>query len=174
MQYLIAVLPDRIGAEAAYTALEDAGFDRSKIDIVGRGYRSADEVGLANPDVAARRQISLLNYWLVPFGFGAGFLFNILSGIDIFVPGPDLLDHVVGGVLGAGAGLLGSYFTGGWVGSASTGDALTYRNRLEAGRYLVILRGEPAVLERAVPILRRFRPEHLQGYVASDSGAAVG
>ena len=49
MNYLIAVLPDRIKAEEAYTALEKAGIPLSKMAIAGRGYKSADELGLYDP-----------------------------------------------------------------------------------------------------------------------------
>jgi len=44
MNYLVAVLPDRIQAEAAYLALEKRG-PTNKVTILGR-YKSADEFGL--------------------------------------------------------------------------------------------------------------------------------
>ena len=46
MNYLVAVLSDRIQAEAAYTALEAKGLPMTGITILGRGYKSADEYGL--------------------------------------------------------------------------------------------------------------------------------
>jgi len=49
MSYLIAVLVDRIQAEAAYTALEKAGIATEKLSILGRGYKSADEFGFIDP-----------------------------------------------------------------------------------------------------------------------------
>ena len=43
MNYLVAVLPDRIQAEAAYTALEKEGLPIEQVSILGKGYKSADE-----------------------------------------------------------------------------------------------------------------------------------
>jgi hypothetical protein len=46
MSYLVAVLSDRSQAEAAYSALEQEGLPNTQIDILGNGYKSADEYGL--------------------------------------------------------------------------------------------------------------------------------
>jgi hypothetical protein len=46
MNYLIAVLSDRIQAEAAYSALGKEGLPYDQINILGNGYQSADEYGL--------------------------------------------------------------------------------------------------------------------------------
>ena len=56
MNYLIAVLPDRFKAEEAYTALEKAGIPLSKMAIAGRGYKTADELGLYDPKQQAREK----------------------------------------------------------------------------------------------------------------------
>ncbi|GEM_PF-5486226 len=40
MSYLIAVVADRIEAEAAYTALEKADIPQEEMTIVGRGYKN--------------------------------------------------------------------------------------------------------------------------------------
>jgi hypothetical protein len=50
-----------------------------------------------------------------------------------------------------------------------SGDALSYRNRLSEGKFLVVVRGSEAVLRQATPILRKFRPETIQGY-SGDQG----
>ena len=46
MSYLIAVVANRIAAEEAYTALEQAGFTQKALTIIGTGYKTADEFGL--------------------------------------------------------------------------------------------------------------------------------
>ncbi|GCA86516.1 hypothetical protein MiHa_04510 [Microcystis aeruginosa NIES-2522] len=43
------MLADRIEAEEAAVALEKAGIPQSQVTILGRGYKSADEFGLAPP-----------------------------------------------------------------------------------------------------------------------------
>ncbi len=167
MNYLVAVLPDRIQAEAAYLALEKEGIPTNKVSILGRGYKSADEFGLIDPNEQAKKQTNLLKSWLVPFGFVAGYLFNVLTGLETFPFVGAIGNHIIGGLLGAGAGAMGAFFTGGGVGLAvGSGDALPYRNRLDAGKYLVVVQGTENETRQATRILRSFEPENLQGYAA--------
>ncbi len=165
MNYLVAVLPDRIQAEAAYSALEKEGLPMAQVSILGRGYKSADEYGLIDPNEQAKKQAKLMAYWLVPFGFFAGFAFSVLSGLDTFAWAGEIGNHVIGGLLGAFGGAMGSIFAGGGVGLiVGGGDALPYRNRLNAGKYLVVLKGTESQTRQATRILRQFEPETLQGY----------
>lgn len=165
MNYLVAVLPDRIQAEAAYLALEKDGVPIDKVSILGRGYKSADEFGLIDPNEQAKKQSQLLSFWLVPFGFAAGFAFNILTGLDTFPWAGRFGNHLIGGLLGAGGGLMGGLFAGGGVGLVlGSGDALPYRNRLNAGKYLVVVQGSESLTRQATRVLRQFEPENIQGY----------
>jgi hypothetical protein len=169
MNYLIAVLSDRLQAETAYTALEKAGLPQDAIAILGQGYQSADEYGLLDPNEQAKRQAKLMATWLVPFGFAAGFAFNAITGLDTFPWAGPLGNKLLGGLLGAGSGALGSFFVGGGAGLVfGSGDALPYRNRLKAGKYLVVVKGSESLTNRATLILRTVRPENLQGYEAPD------
>lgn len=165
MNYLVAVLPDRIQAEAAYLALEKDGVPIDKVSILGRGYKSADEFGLIDPNEQAKKQSQLLSSWLLPFGFVAGFAFNFLTGLNTFPWAGEVGNHIIGGLLGAGAGAMGAFFVGGGVGLVvGGGDALPYRNRLDAGKYLVVVQGSESMIRQATRILRSFEPENLQGY----------
>lgn len=164
-KYVFAVLPDRIQAEAAYSALERAGIPQSALSLLGKGYKTADEYGLIDPVEPAQRQMSFLSYWLIPFGFVAGFAFSYLSGLQTFAWAGSLGNHIIGGFLGAASGALGSFLVGGGVGvSVGAGDALTYRNRLNAGKYVLIIEGSEDLANEATRLLRRFEPELLQGY----------
>ena len=165
MNYLIAVLSTRNQAEEAYTALERENLPMEQITILGRGYQSADEFGLIEPNQQARKQSRKLAYWIVPFGFVAGYAFNLLSGIEIFSWAGNLGNHVIGGLLGAASGGLGALLVGGGVGwTVGSGDALPYRNRLNAGKYLIIAKGNEQLIRQATRILRPLEPENLQGY----------
>lgn len=168
MNYLVAVLSDRIQAEAAYSALEKEGLSMDKITILGRGYKSADEYGLIDPNEQALKQTKLMAFWLVPFGFVAGYTFSLVTHLDTFAWAGDLGNHVIGGVLGALSGAMGSFFVGGGVGLVvGGGDALPYRNRLNAGKYLIVVKGSDGLTRQAKRILDQFNPENLQGYVDS-------
>ncbi|MFQ4138221.1 hypothetical protein PGN35_018070 [Nodosilinea sp. PGN35] len=166
MNYLVAVLDNRIKAEEAYNALEEASLPKDNIDILGKGFKTADEYGLIDPANQAWQQIRLMMVWLVPFGFIAGFSFNLITGLDTFAFTGRLGNQIIGGLLGAIGGAMGAYFIGGGVGILGSGDALSYRNRLSDGKFLVVVRGSEAVVRQATPILRKFRPENIQGYSA--------
>jgi hypothetical protein len=164
MNYLVAVLPDRIQAEAAYSSLEQEGLQMAQVTILGKGYQSADEFGLIEPNRQAGRQVKQLIYWLIPFGFVAGYTFNVLTGIEILTLGATG-SHIIGGVLGAASGALGALLAGGAVGwSVGSGDALAYRNRLNAGKYLIVVKGTEDLTRQATRVLRQFEPENIQGY----------
>ncbi len=166
MNYLVAVLSNRMQAEAAYSALEKEGLSSSQVDILGSGYKSADDYGLIDPSREARKGTKRQLYWLVPFGFVAGFAFNLLTGIDIIPAFPPIDNHILGGIFGAAAGVMGAYFTGGTVGLAlGSGDALPYHNRLNAGKYLIIVKGPDQLTRQATRVLRQFEPENIQGYI---------
>jgi len=77
MNYLIAVLADRIQAEAAYSELERQDLPMPQVSILGSGYKTADEFGFIDPKIPARKQAKLMAFWLVPFGFLGGWLFNL-------------------------------------------------------------------------------------------------
>jgi hypothetical protein len=165
MNYVIAVLSDRLKAEEAYTALEKAGIPLMQIAIVGKGYKTADEFGLIDPVQQAKKQAIFMAYWLIPFGFAGGYLFNLITGLDTLDWAGEPGNHIVGGILGAIGGAMGSIFVGGGVGlTTGSGDALPYRNLLDAGQYLVVAKGSKNLLDKATTILRQFKPENIQGY----------
>lgn len=165
MNYLVAVLSDRIQAEAAYSALEKEGLPMNQVSILGRGYKSADEYGLIDPNEQAKKQMRLMATWLVPFGFFAGFTFSLITGLQTFAWAGEWGDHIIGGLLGAGSGALGSIFVGGGAGIAfGSGDALPYRNRLNAGKYLIVVNAPERTIRDASRILLKFDPENIQNY----------
>ncbi|KKI98330.1 hypothetical protein [Prochlorothrix hollandica] len=164
MNYLVAVLRDRIEAESAYSDLERKGIPLSQMSILGRGYKSADEFGLLDPYDSAWKQIRLMATWLIPFGFGAGVIFSIISGLQTFAWAGEWGNHAVGGVLGAIAASMGSIFVGGGAGIILSGDVVPYRNRINAGKYLLVVQGTAQLVRESTTVLRKYTPETLQGY----------
>ncbi|MEH2195730.1 MAG: hypothetical protein V7K98_24230 [Nostoc sp.] len=165
MNYLVAVLPDRIQVEAAYSALEKAGLPTSQVNILGDGYLSADEFGMIDPDKQARKQSTRLFWWLVPFGFFVGYVFNYLTEVEIFPQFPRFGNEFLAGILGGIAGGLGASLIGGGTSiTVGSGDALPYRNRLNAGKYLIVVTGNQDLTREATRVLREFEPENIQGY----------
>ena len=165
MNYLVTVLENKQQAEEAYSVLERDGIPTEKITILGRGYQSADEFGLIDPNLQASKRAKKLAYMLIPFGFVAGYAFNVLTGIQLFSFTNSVAEHIIGGILGAASGLLGAIIVGGGVGlTTGSGDALTYRNRLNAGKYIIVTKGKESLIRQATRLLRQFEPEFIQGY----------
>ena len=165
MNYLIAVLKDRIEAERAYTLLEEAKIPRQQISILGKGYKTADEFGLIDPNEEAKKNAIRMAYWLIPFGFFGGYTFDAITTIDTFGWAGEPFNHIIGGFLGAIGGAMGSFFVGGGVGIIEGGgDALPYRNRLNEGKYLIIVQGDELIKRQATNILRSVNLDNLQGY----------
>ncbi|MEA5512120.1 hypothetical protein VB715_20305 [Crocosphaera sp. UHCC 0190] len=165
MDYLIAVVSDRIQAEEAYTALEKAGIPTNQISILGKGYKNADEFGFIDPGQQAKKRAILMAYWLVPFGFIGGYTFDLITGVNSFDWAVEPFNHILGGVAGAIGGAMGSFFVGGTAGlSLDSGDALPYRNRLDEGKYIIVVQGTTSIKNKATGILRPLNPENLQGY----------
>ncbi len=165
MNYLITVLANKQQAEEAYSTLKEDGIPPEKISILGQGYQSADEFGLIDPNLQATTRAKKLAYQLIPFGFIAGYVFNVLTGIHLFSFTNSIAEHIIGGILGAASGFLGAIFVGGGVGlTTSSGDALTYRNRLNEGKYIIVTKGQDSLIRQATKSLRQFEPEYIQGY----------
>ena len=170
MNYLIAVFGDRIQVEEAYTALTKSGMSNKQVSILGRGFKSADEFGLIDPKLQAQEQALRMMYWLAPFGFLAGFGFNVVTGLDTFPWAGMLGNQIIGGIFGTIAGVMGGFFVGGGVGLVGSGDALPYRNRLDAGKYLIVVQGTDSLTNQATNIMKKFNPESLQGYQEGEMG----
>ena len=171
MNYLVTVLANKQQAQEAYSVLSQDGIPTEKITILGEGYQSADDFGLIDPNQQASKGAKKLAYMLIPFGFVAGYAFNVLTGIQLFSFTNSIAEHIIGGVLGAASGLLGAIVVGGGVGlTVGSGDALTYRNRLNAGQYIIVTKGTDSVIRQATKLLRQFEPEFIQGYTEPVKG----
>ena len=165
MNYLIAVLANKQQAEQAYAELQQDGISSDQVSILGQGYQTADDFGFIDPNKQAEKGVKKLAYWTIPFGFVAGYVFNVLTGIHLFSFTNSFAEHIIGGVLGAVSALLGATIVGGGVGlTTGSGDALTYRNRLNAGQYIIVTKGSDSLIRQATKILRGFEPEYIQGY----------
>ncbi len=170
MNYLIAVLADRIQAEEAYSVLEREGVPLAQLTLLGKGYKSADEYGLIDPSAPARKQAKFMAVWLVPFGFVGGAFFSFTTGLDTFAWAGEIGNHAIGGLLGAISGGMGALVAGGGIGLLlGAGDALKYRNRLNEGKYLLVVQGSEPMTRKATALLRPLNPESMQGYAAPDN-----
>ena len=163
MRYLIAVFRDRIRAEEAYFKLESMNFAMGNVTILGKGYQSVDEYGLRDPQEEAWGRVKRMATWLVPFGFVAGVIFDTITGLQTFAWTGTLGNQILGGLLGAGSGAMGSFFVGGGPTLIfRDSERLTYREQLEAGTFLLVIKGPEDVLTQGGRIIQSLRPEALE------------
>lgn len=162
MRYLVAAFRDRTNAEEAYARLKSNNFAMDDIVIMGDGYQTVDTFGLQNPKEVAWRQVRLMSLWLMPFGFFGGFVFNAITGLDTFEWAGRLGNQLIGALLGAGSGLMGSFFIGGGPALLFNNNETPYRDRIEAGEYLVVVNGGENVVTQAARILQALEPEVIE------------
>lgn len=118
-----------------------------------------------DPSEEGRKNVVRMAYWLIPFGFFGGFTFDAITSIDTFGWAGEPFNHIIGGILGAIGGAMGSVFVGG-SGSLmeNSGEMIPFLNRLKVGKYLLIVQGNDSIKNKAREILNSFNPESLQGY----------
>lgn len=166
MNYIIAVFSDRIQAEAAYTALESENLPMNQVVILGAGYKTAEEFGFLDPSQKAQKRAWLMAFWLVPFGFIGGVAFNLSTQFNLIESIGRLGNEILGGLFGAIAGAMGSFFVGGSIGlTNSNSEGLPYSEYLSKGKYLVVVSGAPNVTNQATRILKQRKPENVQSYI---------
>jgi hypothetical protein len=161
--FLISVWRDQALAEAAAAALETGGVNKSAITILGNGYQSTTDYGLIDPNRDARRRAKAMASWLVPFGFLSGVGFNLVTQLDTFPWAGPIGNPVIGGLLGAMGGAMGGGFIGGGLNLIGS-DSVPYYNRTQAGRYVVVIKGNEVVTRQASRILRPLQPDALKTY----------
>lgn len=171
MQYLVAVLSDRLQAETAYAALDAQDFPLNTVAILGKGFQSADEFGFVDPNQKVRQQALRMMTWTIPFGFAAGVTFSIISQLETFIWAGVWGNHIIGGILGAIGGAMGGLFVGGGTELIPLGwDALPYQRRLDAGQFLLVIQGSETLTRRATRILRPLNPASLKDYLLEPTG----
>lgn len=166
MSFLIAVFPDRDQAEAAYADLGKEGIPNGQVALLGAGHAQEDPFGFINPAAQNKKIKQLTFFWLLPFGFVAGFVFSYITNLQTFAWAGEVGNHLLGGVLGAISGAMGSVFIGKSLAMTSTTgiDPLPYQNRLAEGKYILIINGMDVLTNRAAPILRKFKMDTMQRY----------
>lgn len=97
------------------------------------------DVDELNPSIARKRRQKGMATWLMPFGFFAGVTFTFMTDLDTFAFAGEVGSHLIGGLLGLGSGLMGSYAAAASVSSDSDDRIRALRNRLEEGNWLLLL-----------------------------------
>jgi uncharacterized membrane protein len=163
---VVAVYPDHASAEEAVRRLIKQGFAMKDVSIVGRDFQVTEEpIGfLSTGDFA---KVGAGTGALVGglFGLLIGAAFLVLPGVGpVIVAGP-LSAALLGGLEGAVAGAALGALAGALVGlGIPKQQALKYEAQVQAGKFLVVARGNADQIERARTLLSTGKEENLAVY----------
>ncbi|MFO7627988.1 MAG: hypothetical protein R6W06_00435 [Prochlorococcaceae cyanobacterium] len=111
-----------------------------------------------NPAVARQRRQRTLARWLIPFGFGAGVTFTLITDLHTFGFAGPWGERLIGGLLGLGSGWMGSFAAAASVNSEDDDRLRGLRNRLTEGRWLLLVEMADGV-EMPWTLLQQAKPE---------------
>ncbi len=163
---LVAVYPDHKAAENAVRTLHEAGFALKDLSIVGRDFQmSEDPVGLVSLQDYATAGAETGAWFGGLFGLLVGAAFLILPGIGPIVVAGPLAAAFLGGIEGAIAGMALGGVAGALIGVGIPKErALKYETHVKGGKFLVIARGNPDVIERHKKLLEPDTAETVEVY----------
>ena len=118
---------------------------------------SIDSVDLPNPKMARQQRQRAMARWLLPFGFMAGLTFTQITTLETFASLGPWGQPVIGGLLGMGSGLMGSYAAAASVPSDNEDGVRILRNRHDENRWLLLLE-TPTGIEPPWQLLQSARP----------------
>jgi hypothetical protein len=158
---VVAVYKTHMEAEAAVRKLAAAAIPVNSISIVGRNYETREDVvGYFNPGDAALTGAGqgawfggLFGLMLGAFGF---FIFPAVGTLIVLGP---LSGFIAGAVGGAGIGALVSALVAAGI---PHDQALKYRDRLQAGEFVVVVHGGAGNATLAHEVLSSTDPNDLQ------------
>ncbi|NDD45994.1 MAG: hypothetical protein EBZ24_11480 [Synechococcaceae bacterium WB9_4xB_025] len=116
-----------------------------------------DRVELLNPNLARQRRQRGMARWLMPFGFLAGLTFTQITTLETFSALGPWAQPMIGGLLGMGSGLMGSYAAAASVPSDNEDGVRILRNRHQEKRWLLLLE-TPTGVEPPWQLLQSARP----------------
>jgi hypothetical protein len=96
--------------------------------------------------------------WLIPFGFLAGLTFTQITDLHTFDAAGPWGEPLIGGLLGMVSGWMGSFAAAASVNSEEDDRIRSLRNRLEEGRWLLLVE-TPAGVEMPWSVLQEGRPQ---------------
>nr|AUG32810.1 hypothetical protein PLO_838 [Paulinella longichromatophora] len=131
-----------------------------KLIPIGIGEMDINQIELLSPDLKRRKRQNQMALWLMPFGFFAGVTFTYIADLNTFSFAGSLGEHFIGGCLGLGSGLMGSFAAAASVSSDNDDSIRIVRNRLQEGSWLLLIETTNGV-EIPWPLLQKSRPQAL-------------
>ena len=170
MPVCVLVLKERASAETLVQNLQDSGTPLMRVALVAPEHSEdiegtlkaerIDSVDLLNPSMARSRRQRSMSRWLMPFGFMAGLTFTQITTLDTFARFGAVGEALIGGLLGMGSGLMGSYAAAASVPSYNEDGVRILRNRHNEQFWLLVLETR-AGLEVPWQLVQKVRPQQV-------------
>jgi hypothetical protein len=164
-QYLLVfTFSDRTQAQAAYEKLKASELALVHLDLVGAGCKSLQDLKIEDPNQVAWQQAVRMLYWVIPFGFVAGFSFNDITQLTILEQASPLVNHLIGGLFGTIASAMGGFIFGGGGQFLIDREKMPFKKRLKSGKYLLVAQGTDLLVRQASRVLQGIPSESVQFY----------
>ena len=119
-----------------------------------------DQVELLSPNLTRARRQKAMARWLMPFGFLAGVTFTQITNLTTFASFGPWGEMLIGGLMGMGSGLMGSYAAAASVPSENEDGVRILRNRNLEGCWLLLLETRPG-MELPWQTVQKARPQQV-------------
>ena len=164
-QYLLVLtFGDRTQAKTAYEKLKASELALAHIDLLGTGYKTLQDINIKDPNQVAWDQAIRMLYWVIPFGFVAGFGFNDITHLTILKQVSPLVNHLIGGIFGMVASAMGGFTFGGGGQFLIDREKMPFKKRLKSGKYLLVAQGNDLLVRQASRELQGLPCDSFQFY----------
>jgi hypothetical protein len=160
MPVCVVVLSDQRAAEWLSQQLKETKLPLSTCITLPPEGDAIDQVELLSPNLTRVRRQKAMARWLMPFGFLAGVTFTQITNLTTFASFGPWGEMLIGGLMGMGSGLMGSYAAAASVNSDNDDGVRILRNRREEGSWLVLLE-TPNGIEPPWQVVQRSNPQQV-------------
>lgn len=160
MPVCVVVLSDQRAAEGLSQQLQETKLPLTKCITLPPEGDAIDQVELLSPNLTRVRRQKAMARWLMPFGFLAGVTFTQITNLTTFASFGPFGEMLIGGLMGMGSGLMGSYAAAASVNSDNDDGVRILRNRREEGNWLVLLE-TPNGIEPPWQVVQRSNPQQV-------------
>ncbi|BEV36717.1 hypothetical protein [Synechococcus sp. M16CYN] len=160
MPVCVLVVSDQTAVEELNQQLRETKVPLTQCLAISPEGNTIDRVKMLSPNLTRQLRQKVMARWLMPFGFLAGVTFTQITNLTTFASFGPWGEILISGLLGMGSGLMGSYAAAASVNFDDDNSVRILRNRLEEGRWLVLLE-TPDSIELPWQVIRRSRPQQV-------------
>lgn len=155
---VVVVLDERERLHQLRRSLAELQRPPTVLMAIGEGETPLGEVERLDASAARRSRQRTMVRWLMPFGFLAGLTFTQITDLHTFDFAGPWGQPLIGGLLGMGSGLMGSFAAAASVNSEEDDRIRALRNRLAEGSWLLLIESAPGS-EMPWSLLQQARPK---------------